>query len=202
MKLQKLNIYLCEAIGNLYRSSGHTGITTGWGEGCEATRVLQALAFFICQSQGCTLGIFVNLCLFVCSYDFGQIFGQIRAHPFYIYIHIRRNQKSLLLIKTYFTARFCSPHSISKWKCKFNRKTKGNEKPENTKYRQDKPLRNDHSSVNNYSRFEVFAFPSFSLFHSLLFSINFSFLLINIQLVKMNALSAELSSVECRLSYS
>lgn len=47
------------------------------------------------------------------------------------------------------------------------------EKPENTKYRQDKPLRNDHSSVNNYSRFEVFAFLSLSLFIPLSLSLYF-----------------------------
>lgn len=36
-----------------------------------------------------------------------MILARFRAHPFYIW----RNQKSLLLIKTYFTAVFCSLHS-------------------------------------------------------------------------------------------
>lgn len=59
-----------------------------------------------------------------------------------------------------------------------------------------------HSSVNNYSRFEAFLlfFPRFS--PTAFFPHKLFVLLINIQLVKLNVLSAQLSSVECRLSYS
>lgn len=49
-----------------------------------------------------------------------MILARFRAHPFYIW----RNQKSLLLIKTYFTALFCSPHH-HQMEMQMRTKTKG-----------------------------------------------------------------------------
>lgn len=105
MKLQKLNIYLCEANGNLYRSSEWVGGRSGRGSKAQ-------LEHFGLPIPGLHFGNFLQIyaCLFAV-----MILTRFRAHPFY---YIWRNQKSLLLIKTYFTARsFVRPTAI-KWKCK------------------------------------------------------------------------------------
>lgn len=113
MKLQKLNIYLCEANGNLYRSTDWEWV----GESRQSGGVVpnsSTLVFgvFRLPIPGLHFGNFLQIyaCLFAV-----MILARFRAHPFY---YIWRNQKSLLLIKTYFTARsFVRPTAI-KWKCK------------------------------------------------------------------------------------
>lgn len=170
------------------------------GVGGRAGRGSKAqLEHFGLPIPGLHFGNFLQIyaCLFAV-----MILARFRAHPFY---YIWRNQKSLLLIKTYFTARsFVRPTAI-KWKCKCeykNESEKPKKKKKEVKYRQDKPLWN-----GPFIRQQLFALWSFLLFSlpffPLLFSLHKLFvLLINIQLVKLNVLSAQHSSVECRLSYS
>lgn len=80
-------------------------VEAGRGSGAQ-------LEHFGLPIPGLHFGNFLQIyaCLFAV-----MILARFRAHPFY---YIWRNQKSLLLIKTYFTARsFVRPTAI-KWKCK------------------------------------------------------------------------------------
>lgn len=94
-----------EFVPFIWLRQGHQVGRGGWQRGSSST---SGFGVFRLPIPELHFGNFCKFMLVCLQLWFWPDFGQTRAHPFYIQTyHIWRNQKSLLLIKTYFTARFC-----------------------------------------------------------------------------------------------